>query len=119
MVTQRNKVNEQERFYLWWHCPQTQNRDMAGVAYYNEGDGDYRLIINFFPDNDYFLKCIGGANDQYRYRLVAVKKRDGKAGRFYQGDGIFNKATNEIVIQAAPFSKFLVMSLKQNKENKN
>ena len=122
MNYQNNNLNEREHFHLWWHCPQTQNRDMAGVAYYEEGDGDYRLILNFFPDNVYYLKCIGADSDQCHYRLIAVKPRGGKGSRFYQGDGILNNKANEIVIQAAPFSKLLVMSLngiKQNRENRN
>ncbi len=122
MNNQNNNFKEREHFYLWWHCPQTQNRDMAGVAYYDEEDGDYRLVLNFFPDNVYFLKCIGATSDQCRYRLIAVKPRGGKGSRYYQGDGILNNSANEIIIQAAPFTKLLVMSLKgkkSNKENQN
>jgi len=107
------ELNKQKGLsYLWWHCPQTQNRDMAGVAYYNEESGDYRLILNFFPDNNYFLKCVGGDSESPRYRLVAVKEKGGKGSRFFQGDGFFNNKTNEVVIQTAPFSKLLVMNLK-------
>ena len=91
----------------------TENRDMAGVAYYNEDSGDYRLILNFFPDNNYFLKCMGGDTDLFRYRLVSVKEKSGKSSRFFQGDGLLNKTTNEVVIQAAPFSKLLILSLKE------
>lgn len=111
MINQKSESNQNERFYLWWLCPQTQSRDMVGIAYYNEKDGDYRLILNFFPDNNYFLKCIGASSEQCRYRLVAVKERGGKSSRFFQGDGILNNETGEIVIQTAPFSKFLVMTL--------
>ncbi len=106
-----NEKKLDERFYLWWHCPQTQNRDMAGVAYYNEDTGDYRLVLNFFPNNDYFLKFVGGTDDHCRYRLIAVKERQGGGGRFFQGEGILNKSTGQILIQAAPFSKLLVVSL--------
>ena len=104
---------QKELFYLWWHCPVTENRDMAGVAYYNEDSGDYRLILNFFPDNNYFLKCMGGDADRLRYRLVSVKEKGGKGSRFFQGDGFLNCTNNEVVIHAAPFSKLLVLSLKE------
>lgn len=104
-----------ERFYVWWYCPQTKLRDMAGVAYYNEKNGDYRLILNFFPDNNYFLKCLGGGtNEPCHYRLLSVKERKGKKGRFFQGEGVLDNVANEIIIQTAPFSKWLVVSLSES-----
>ena len=116
-MTVQDMNKNDERFYVWWHCPHTQNRDMAGVAYYNERDGDYRIILNFFPDNNYFLKCVGGSEDSLRYRLISVKEKGGKGSRFTQGDGILNSKTDEIVIQVAPFSKLLVVNLRGKTTN--
>ena len=107
----RENQTEREYFHLWWHCPQSNKRDMAGVAYYDDADGDYRIVLNFFPENFYFLKSIGSTNDQCLYRLVSVKPRGGKGSRFFQGEGFLNKATNEVVIRTAPFSKLLVLGL--------
>lgn len=99
-----------ERFYLWWECPKTSQRDIAGVAYYNESNGDYRVVINFLPDNNYFLKSIGGPSDEWRYRLLSVKAKGGKTSRFIQGEGVLNQEKNEVVIRLYPFVKPLILS---------
>lgn len=108
-----------DRFYLWWHCPINQSRQMAGVAYYNKQSGDYRLIINFFPDHQYFLKCLGGTEESCHYRLLSVRKRGGKGSRFFQGEGVLVNSTREIVIQTAPFSKWLIVSLGEDSPSSN
>ncbi len=115
----KNKANE--RFYVWWHCPHTNSREMAGVAYYNEKNGDYRLILNFFPDNHYFVKPMGGeAGRPCRYRLISMKPMKERGGRtkiFTQGEGFLDPSTHEIIMQPAPFFKQLVVSLRDESKN--
>lgn len=112
MKNQKNHVDE--RFYLWWACPDTQRRERAGVAYYNEEKGDYRLMLNFFPGNNYFLKYSGGDEFYSKYKLYAVKGKGGPKDRFLQGEGVLNRSSEEVVIQVAPFQKLLVINLREN-----
>ncbi len=107
----KNLNNKDEFYYMSWFCPQTGSREIAGVAYYNEESSDYRLIINFFPENNYFLKCSEVLDGVCHYKLLAVKQRGGASSRFFQGNGVLNRGKNEITIKVAPFSKLLIINL--------
>lgn len=105
-------INECEHFNLWWHCPISQSREKAGVAFYDDRSGDYRVYLNFFPDSRYLLRCMGGSSECLKYRFLSCPKNGGGMKRYQQGEGLFVRPAGEIVIQTAPFSKLLILSLK-------
>lgn len=40
-----------EKFSLQWLCPLTGRKHPAGVAFFNEEQGDYRLKVDVMPDD--------------------------------------------------------------------
>ncbi len=110
------EMEKSETFYLSWLDPQKGTRKPAGVAFFDTEFGDYRLKLDFFPDNQYYLRCLGGDNNVVRYRLEVVHKN--KEGRFMRrvpvGEG-YATPTNEVRIAPFPFEKELVLMLKDKK----
>ena len=102
-----------ETFYLWWIDAQKGSRKPAGVAFFDNEFGDYRFKLDFFPENQYYLRCLGGDNLTVRYRLEVVHKN--KEGKFLRrvpvGDGYCN-ALGEVHISPFPFEKELVLIVK-------
>lgn len=106
-----------ETYYLWWLDPTTQKRTQAGVAFYEEGFGEYRLKIDFLSallekPGQFYLRSIGTIDNRILFRAEAVVKKNGKyAGRFPIGDGYSSKETDgEIHIAFGPFEKTLVLA---------
>ena len=97
---------------LWWFDTDEKSYDPAGVAFYDEKFGEYRLKIDITPETCYYLKPITGNEKETTYRIEVVIKSNGKFKfRRPVGKG-YNDATksNDVVIQLGPYSKLLVMS---------
>lgn len=118
LMNQQNQKTE--KFYLWWMDRNRQTRLPAGVAFYEEGYGEYRLKIDFLQalqeaqDLKFYLKSVGASDDRILFRAEAAVKKNGKfAGRYPVGEGYSSKATDgEIFIDFGPFEKALVLTLK-------
>lgn len=113
------KTEKAEKFYLWWKDRNSDHRLPAGVAFYEEKYGEYRLKIDFLQalqdkkDHQFYLKPIGSVENRLLFRAEAVLKKDGKyAGRRTIGEGVCSKETNnEVYVDFGPFERLLVLTL--------
>lgn len=99
---------------LCWMNPITGKRLGAGKAFYDEQFCEYRLKIDEqCEDKQYYLKPIGMADNQVRYRLEQVIKKNGKFHhREEKGDGYSDESTGgEIFIDFGSSMKVLILSL--------
>jgi len=101
---------------LWWFDKQSKRNIPAGVAFYDESFGEYRLKLDINPDTQYYLRPTGAQNEMVEYRAEVVIKKDGK---FHQrkvvGVGYSSKETDgDIFIDFGPFSKTLVLGMSNN-----
>ena len=115
-------TEKSETFYLSWFDPRTGSRKPAGVAFFDSEFGDYRLKLDFFPECQYYLRCLGGDGASVQYRLEVVhKNKDGKfLRRVPVGVGNVAPGNNEVRIIPFPFEKELLMTLPDTeKENRN
>jgi len=111
-------VQEQKNrpLQLWWFDTETKKNMSAGVAFYDEKFGEYRLKIDVYPETQYYAKAISLQSDLALYRMEVVIKKDGK---FYQrktvGEGHSSPNTNgDIFFDFGPHKKLLVMGMKNN-----
>lgn len=107
-----------EKYDLWWMDCRNNRRYPAGVAFYDEKYGEYRLKIDFLqtiqdePDQIY-LKPVGTTDDRLLYRAEGVVKKN---GRFHSrrpiGEGyLLKEGEDEVNIELGPFEKTLILSL--------
>ncbi len=108
-----NNANKQknETFQLWWFEPDSKKLFPAGVAFHDEQFGEYRLKIDMFPENQYYLKPLNSTDNVVNYRVEVVIKKNGK---FHQrkvvGIGQSGPDTNgDIVMTLGPYSKKLLL----------
>ncbi len=110
--------NEKKNFsihQLWWLNEQTRKSQHAGVAYYNEEQGDYYLYLSYLPHDKryrYTLRPFETLNDVTLYRVERTEKVANKnvVRRKKVGDAISSKKTNgDIYIDLGPHSKILVL----------
>ena len=74
-----NNINKKsETFYLWWHNNYTQKLNNAGVAFYDERFGEYKLNIDMWPGVEYILRPVGHENDKTIYRGEVTVRKNGK-----------------------------------------
>ena len=96
----------------WVDTEKGRERQAAGVAFYEEQYGEYRLKLDMFPHNQYYLKPIGSKDGIVHYRVESVLKINGKfdrrrpVGAGYSGP----ESPNDIFIEFGPFSKILILS---------
>lgn len=110
------KHESKAKHYLWWIDPSTKQRIMAGVAYYNSEQSDFRLKINLFPKVEFYLKMIRSENSQIYYRVEQITRSDGEiTGRFGIGNGSTNNGDQSIYMNIGPL-KHLVLDLHCEKE---
>lgn len=106
----------QETLYLWWLDPHTQKRYPAGVAFHEDEYGEYRLKIDLLDQNRYYLKTTTLENDELKYRVEAVEKRD---GRFFRRKAVGEakswptKNRDEIWIHLWALERPLILTLKR------
>ena len=88
----------------------------AGVAFYDENFGEYRLKIDIQPETIFYLKPISWEEERAQYRVEVVIKRGGVFRyRRQVGRGYSSKLENaeSIVMEIGPYSKPLVLSLEE------
>lgn len=112
MTTNYVTQNTSQKLQLYWLCKQTGRKIPAGVAFYNEQQGDYRLKIDTFTDEKvFFLKPSSVYNGKVLYRLESAIRKDGRVmHRAEIGTGF--SEPNEglpIYMDVGPYSKYLVM----------
>lgn len=103
-----------EKFNLYWLCNQTGKTLPAGVAFFNETQGDYRLKIDALPDDKIiFLKLTGAGEGCIYYRVETVVKRAGVATHRTQiGTGYSKSETGfPVFMDIGPYSKTLMMEV--------
>ena len=101
-----------EKFNLYWICNQTGKSLPAGVAFFNENQGDYRLKIDALPDDKLvFLKLTGASDGAIHYRVETVVKRAGQATHRTQIGSGYSKSDSglPVFMDIGPFSKVLMM----------
>jgi hypothetical protein len=105
------KANEQksEKFNLHWLCPHTGRRVPAGVAFYNQQQGDYRLKLDVMPEEKMlYLKASSASDNRTRFRVESAVKRGGQVThRAEIGSGV--SKDDEIHMDIGPFSRLLVL----------
>ena len=63
---------------LYWHCAESGQRYPAGVAFFNEPQGDYRLKVDMFPeDKVVYLKPISMTDGVINFRVEATVRKNG------------------------------------------
>lgn len=103
--------SDSERLNLYWLCTETGRHHSAGVAFYNEGQGDYRLKIDLMPDDKLlYLKATSRDQGMTRFRVeTAVRKAGRVTHRAEVGSGFGKDGEAEIYIDLGPFSRTLVL----------
>lgn len=106
-----------ETFYLWWFDATKGTRKPAGVAFFDNNFGDYRFKLDFLPENQYYLRCIGGSTERVEYRLEAIHKN--KEGKFLRrvpiGEGS-SMPNGDVRITVFPLDKELILVLSDERE---
>ncbi len=118
---QISNKNSKNIHYVWWYDQQTGEKDLAGVAYYNEWTGNYNLTLNFFPNNKYEIQSVGYKDDISHYRIVSylLNPQGKKIHQYKQGTGFLDQVSGDILIKTAPFNKFILITPKENHEKKS
>ena len=109
------QTKKSERLNLYWLCNQTGRKHPAGVAFFNEEQGDYRLKIDVMPDDKtLFLKAISSSNEMTYYRIEAAVKKAGRVvHRAEIGAGYGKKEEHVVYMDIGPFSRTLVLEQQQ------
>ena len=101
---------KKETFKLSWVCPKDGNRLPAGVAFFNEDQGDYRLKIDVLPEEKpVYLKVSSLSDGMVHYRVeIAVRKKGWISHRSEIGRGRAIVGSGyPIVMELGPFEKNL------------
>lgn len=117
MLEQKNEpMQKSERLNLFWLCSQTGRKHPAGVAFFNNEQGDYRLKIDIMPeDKTLFLKAVSSSADTTYYRIEAAVKKAGRVvHRAEIGSGYAKKDDSTVYMDIGPFSRMLVLEQAQS-----
>jgi hypothetical protein len=101
-----------EKLGLYWICNQTGRKQPAGVAFFNETQGDYRLKIDVMPeDKTVYLKATSMNDGVVQYRVETVVRKQGRAAHRTQIGTGHSKANDgyPIYMDIGPFSRGLVL----------
>lgn len=102
---------KQEKFKLSWVCSDGKKHP-AGVAFFNEAQGDYRLKIDTMPDEKLIYLKVSSLHDGViHYRVEAAMKKQGRVvGRAEIGVG-YAKADEgyPISMDIGPFTRTLLL----------
>ena len=110
MTEQKN-----EKLNLFWVCAQTGRRYPAGVAFFNEEQGDYRLKIDALPEEKLIYLKVSSMNEGVvYYRVEAAVKKDGRVIQRVEIGSGQSDAENRypIVMDIGPYSRNLVLEPK-------
>ena len=104
-----NSNNEVKCHRLYWLCSQSGRRYPAGVAFFNESKGDYRLKVDAFcEEKSVYLKPVSMLDGVVNYRVEATKK----GGQFRAEIGVGHASVNEgypIYMDIGPYDRTLVL----------
>ncbi len=104
--------HKQECFRLYWVCNNSGRRFPAGVAFYNEPKGDYRLKIDVMADDKViYLKPVSMCDGVIQFRVEAAVRKGGHVShRAEIGVGYAKAETGyPIQIELGPYSRQLVL----------
>ncbi len=113
--TTNKNLNKSNTHYLWWLNEQSGKRLPAGVAFYEEEYGEYRLKLDALPEIQYYLKSVGAEGERIKFRVEVILKKNGKfAGRRAVGDGYaYPNQGPDIKVDIGPFCKTLTLTMRQ------
>ena len=97
---------------LYWLAQDSGKRYPAGVAFYNELQGDYRLKVDTFPeDKVIYLKPISMSDGLIHFRVeTAVRKQGVVLHRAEIGEGHASiESGYPIFMDIGPFARTLVL----------
>ena len=96
---------------LWWFDREEKKYLAAGVAFYDDKYGEYRLKIDINPETCYYLRPIASVEGKRLYRAEVVIKSNGKFKfRRTVGEGYSNDLTDgNIIVRFGPYEKLLVL----------
>lgn len=98
---------KKEILRLWWSS-ECGKYNPAGVAFFDEKFGEYRLKIDMHPETAYYLRPIMATDSKSFYRVESVIKSEGKfKGRRPVGDGW--DSGNDIFINLWPYERSLLL----------
>lgn len=94
---------------LYWLCGQTGRRFPAGVAFFNEDKGNYRLKVDTFcEEKSVFLFPVSMTDGVINFRVETVKK----GGGFKSEIGVGHASVDTgypIYMDIGPFDRTLVL----------
>lgn len=107
----KNAIKENQAHHLWWFDKEQERYLPAGVAFYEESYGEYRLKIDVHPENQYYLRPILSTESGTQYRVEVVIKKKGKfKDRKAVGEGYTNQSTHgDIFINIGPYTRVLIL----------
>lgn len=101
-----------EKFNLYWLCTQTGKKHPAGVAFFNDGAGDYRLKIDTMPDDKLIFLKVSSLNEGViLFRVEAAVRKNGRVThRAEIGTGKADAETGyPVYMDIGPYSRQLLM----------
>lgn len=110
-VNKNNQNQKSQRLQLNWLCSQTGRKQPAGVAFFNQEQGDFRLKVDIMPeDKTLFLKAVSSSDDTTYYRVESAVRKDGRVvHRAEVGSGYAKKNDSVVYMDIGPFSRMLVL----------
>ena len=113
-MTIQEAKKQAEACKLWWSDNEGNKTFPAGVAFYDERFGEYRLKIDIHPETRFYLKSVSCEGDRILYRVDVVIKKDGRFKyRKPIGDGETN-SERDIVMNLWPYTKQLLLGDKSH-----
>jgi len=109
---ENKEIKKTEKLILSWLCNQTGKKIPAGVAFFNETQGDYRLKIDAFPEDKLvYLKPTGTHEGTVCYRVETAVKRAGQVTHRAQIGTGYSQARGglPVCMDVGPYSKTLMM----------
>lgn len=95
-----------ETFPVYWKNQKTGKSSMAGVAFYNDQLGAYRLKVDIFANRDiYYLKQKALQGDAILFELEKVIEN--RAGNFIKRSKVAECVGNKIIeVEIPPYSDY-------------
>ncbi len=100
-----------ETLNLFWLCEHAGKKYPAGVAFYNQEQGDFRLKVDLLPeDKVLFLKAVSSSGDVTHFRVESAVRKSGRiTHRAEVGTGYLRDGDPSIYMDLGPFSRTLVL----------
>ncbi len=106
-----NRVKN-KKLDLEWIDKETGRKFPAGVAFYHEDKGEFRLKVDAMPDEKYiFLRPTGSDGETVHYRVDVSLRKEGKFVRSSPiGSGRSSKSAGPyIFMELGPYSRVLAL----------